>query len=198
MKFPSEDSDPREQAEGSSRCQAARLARNDNFTLDRGMKMEKTRQQVMTSSTTDDTPMVPAPSQTFAAPVMAKTERSEEVVVDPYADRRDILQRFEQAIWLVFGIVEGLIAIRFVLRLLGANPAAGFAQFIYGLTAPLLAPFVGLFPSPRFEGSVLEVTSIVALIVYAMLAWLIVRVFSLLVSENRTGVVTRRTETRIQ
>ena len=46
-----------------------------------------------------------------------------------------------QLVYLVFGLIEGLIAIRFVLKALGANPTAGFAEFIYGITGPLVAPF---------------------------------------------------------
>ena len=84
-------------------------------------------------------------------------------------------------------MMVGLIAIRFVLRLFGASPTAGFAQFIYGVTALLVAPFAGLFGTPRFEGSVLEITSIVAIIVYALLAWLIVKVIVMFSADNRTA-----------
>ena len=76
---------------------------------------------------------------------------------------------------MIFGLIEGLILIRFILKALGANPSAGFAQFIYGITAPLVAPFYGLFGNPSAQGSVLELHSIVALIVYALLAWLILK-----------------------
>src|SRR5256885_15729927 len=51
-------------------------------------------------------------------------------------------------IYIVLAVVDGLIAIRFVLKLLAANPEAGFAQLINGLTAPLVAPFVGLLGNP--------------------------------------------------
>jgi hypothetical protein len=118
-------------------------------------------------------------------------ERTEAVVADPYAKRRDTAYRVRQAIYLIFGIVEGLIAIRFVLRLLGANAEAGFASFIYGITAPLLAPFVGLFGTPQFNGSVLELHAIVAIIVYALVAWGLAKLAWLLVGETRSGVRTR-------
>jgi hypothetical protein len=95
-----------------------------------------------------------------------------------------------QAIWLVFGVVEGLIAIRFVLMLLGANPAAGFAQLVYGTTAPLVAPFVGLFGTPRTGASAFELHSIVAMVVYFMLAWVLVRLAWLLLGETRRAVAT--------
>src|SRR5919201_1599317 len=83
----------------------------------------------------------------------------EAVATDPYAQRRGSASKARQAIYLLVGIIEGLIAIRFILRLLGANPGAGFAAFVYGLTAPLLGPFVGLFGTPQYNGSVLELHS---------------------------------------
>lgn len=161
--------------------------------------MGKTQEKVVTTvKTIEGDSALASPSANVMEARVAQTESAEQVTVDPYGERRNVLYRVEQGVWLVFGIVEGLIAIRFVLRLLGANPVAGFAQFIYGLTGVFIAPFVGLFPSPRFEGSVLEVTSLVALLVYILLAWLIVIVLSLLFSETRTGIVTRSTNTRIQ
>lgn len=160
--------------------------------------MEDYREEVVTTKTTTSAPPVVRESIPVATPAIATTERTEQVTVDPYGARRYALYRTEQVIWLILSIVDGLIALRFILRLLGANPAAGFAQFMYGITAPLIAPFVGLFPSPRFEGSVLEVTSLVAMIVYVMLAWVLVTILRLVFNETRTGVITQRTDTRVQ
>jgi hypothetical protein len=115
------------------------------------------------------------------------------VAYDPYANKRMTGYRAVQLVYLVFGLIEALIAIRFVLKALGANPSAGFAEFIYGLTGPLVAPFYGLFGNPAAQGSVLEVHSIVALIVYALLAWLIVRLTWILVGESRSAVKTHST-----
>ena len=115
------------------------------------------------------------------------------VTYDPYAPKRLAAHRVQQMIWWIFGLIEGLIAIRFVLKALGANPQAGFAEFIYGLTAPLVAPFVGLFGSPQAQGSVLEMHSLVALIVYALLAWLLARLAWIVVGETRSAVHSRAT-----
>ena len=120
-------------------------------------------------------------------------DRTESVAYDPYANKRVAAYRVVQLVYLVFGLIEGLIAIRFVLKALGANPSAGFAQLIYGITAPLVAPFYGLFGNPTAQGSVLEVHSIVALIVYALLAWLVVRLTWILVGESRSAVKTHST-----
>ena len=120
-------------------------------------------------------------------------DRMESVAYDPYANKRIMASRVIQLVYLIFGLIEGLILIRFVLKALGANASAGFAQFIYGVTAPLVAPFYGLFGNPAAQGSVLEVHSIVALIVYALLAWLIVRLTWILVGETRSAVKTHST-----
>ena len=120
-------------------------------------------------------------------------DRMESVAYDPYEARRMIGYRVTQLVYWIFGLIEGLIAIRFVLKALGANPSAGFAQLIYGITAPLVAPFYGLFGNPTAQGSVLEVHSIVALIVYALLAWLVVRLTWILVGESRSAVKTHST-----
>ena len=91
-------------------------------------------------------------------------------------ERRQRLAKITQIAWLVTSVLEVLIGIRVILKLLGANPQAGFAQFIYGITAVFLAPFAALFPAPSASGSVLELSSLVAMLVYALLAWGIIRV----------------------
>ena len=92
-----------------------------------------------------------APSERGNRPVVA-AEHSEAVISDPYAQRRGVASKVSQAIYLIFGIVEALLAIRFVLKLLGANAEAGFASFIYRISDPLVAPFVGLFGTPQLNG----------------------------------------------
>ena len=126
-------------------------------------------------------------------PGVGAVDRMETVAYDPYANKRVAAGRVIQLVYLVFGLIEGLIAIRFVLKALGANAGAGFAEFIYGITSPLVAPFYGLFGNPASQGNVLEVHSIVALIVYALLAWLIVRLAWILVGESRSAVNTHST-----
>lgn len=90
--------------------------------------------------------------------------------------RRQALAKATQIIWLATGILEALIGIRFILRLLAANPDAGFARFIYGVTEVFLVPFTPLFADPEAAGSVLEVSSLVAMLIYALVAWGVVRI----------------------
>lgn len=79
-------------------------------------------------------------------------------------------------IWLVFGILESLILLRFGLKLIAANPASPFAALIYNFTDIFLFPFAGLTSTPAAGGMVLEISSIIAIFVYALLAWTIERI----------------------
>lgn len=83
--------------------------------------------------------------------------------------------RVPQIVYLVAGIIDTLLIVRLVLKLLAANPAAGFSSLIYGVTAPFVALFVGVFPNAQNQGSVLDLAALLAIIVYGLLAWGIVR-----------------------
>jgi hypothetical protein len=112
-------------------------------------------------------------------------ERVESVAEDPYAHRRGAAEKLRQAVLLVFTIINGLIAIRFVLRVFGANQDAPFAAFVYGITAPFLAPFFGLFGTPRVNGSAVEWFSLVAIVAYMLLAWVLAKIIWILAGETR-------------
>ncbi len=77
----------------------------------------------------------------------------------------------ENLIWLVFGAIEVLLLIRFFLRLLGANPAAPFTTIIYNITGVLIAPFALVFPTPQTGGTAFELSTLLAMVVYALIAW---------------------------
>jgi hypothetical protein len=129
-------------------------------------------------------------------PPAAAVDEVHATAYDPYASRRRASYKLVQAIWLLFGIIEGLLAIRFVLKLLGANEAAGFARFIYSASAPFVSPFNNLFGNPGSGGTVLELNTIVAILVYALVAWLVVKVVWLLAGENRSATRAVTTATR--
>jgi uncharacterized protein YggT (Ycf19 family) len=146
-------------------------------------------------------PVSHSPDTTSAATTPAPgatVDNTATTVSDPYAARRHGAARIVQAIYLVFGVIEALIAMRIVLHALGANPNAGFAQLVYGLTAPLVAPFAGLFGNPQANGNVLELQSVVALVVYALVAWVLGKLVWLMLGESRSAVTTssKSVETR--
>lgn len=87
------------------------------------------------------------------------------------------------AVWYIVGLLLILLAFRFVLKLLGANPASGFVNFIYAITNTLTAPFDNIFGVSRATAgevsSVFEPSILVAAIVYALIGWGIVKLLNL-------------------
>jgi uncharacterized protein YggT (Ycf19 family) len=77
-------------------------------------------------------------------------------------------------IYYLLNAVEVILAARFLLRLLGANIATPFVNFVYAISAPFVAPFRGMFANATFDTGVVEWTTIVALLIYAILAYAIV------------------------
>lgn len=84
-----------------------------------------------------------------------------------YAHRHDVAERLIEG---AGGILNSLLAIRFVFSLLGANPDNGFASFIYNFTAPFIAPFYNLFSydHPSLGVSTFEGYTLVAIAVYGL------------------------------
>jgi hypothetical protein len=88
------------------------------------------------------------------------------------------LYRGTQIVWFLLGLVEVLLAFRFVFKLLGANPGAGFTDFIYGITYVFAAPFLSVFGVTRvISGSVFEWTTLLAMFVYWVIAVGIIKLF---------------------
>ena len=85
------------------------------------------------------------------------------------------LYRGTQVIWYIIAMIEILLVIRFFLKLLGANPQAGFTQFIYGATQLLAGPFLVVFRVSRVEGSVFEWSTLLAMAIYFLFAWIVVK-----------------------
>ena len=130
------------------------------------------------SSTTDriraaasNRPTLPPPAQTSWSEL--------------FTFNQDAMRRITGLIQLGFGILNGLIALRFLLKLMAANPSNIFASFIYTITAPFLWIFLGLTRTPSFEGIIVEFYDLIAIAVYAMLGWIIIRVIWLMFGRLR-------------
>lgn len=98
-------------------------------------------------------------------------------------ERSGLIFRLTQLVWFIVGILESVIALRFLLRILAANPAAGFTDFVYRLSTPLVNPFLNVFrPMTLENGGVLEWGSLIAILVY----YLIGRAITGLIIMSRT------------
>lgn len=85
--------------------------------------------------------------------------------------RRPIEAVLSRVVMFIFGVIEVFIAIRFVLTLLGANAEAGFVKFIYAVSDVFMAPFNAIFSTQTVEGATFEWSALVAIAVYALIAW---------------------------
>jgi hypothetical protein len=98
-------------------------------------------------------------------------------------------QTVEYIIYYIFGALEVLLAFRLVLRLFGANPNSGFVNWIYNFSAWFIWPFQGIFPNPTTTGAVttavFEPATLVAIIVYALVAWGIAKLISIFAGERQ-------------
>jgi len=102
--------------------------------------------------------------------------RSEHVsVLSDAARQRAKVMRIKQVIYFICGVINVLLALRFVLLLLGANEVSSFVTLIYGLSRPFVLPFRGIFPAPDLGASVIEWAALVGMVVYSLLAYGLVR-----------------------
>ncbi|MEK7511177.1 MAG: YggT family protein [Patescibacteria group bacterium] len=85
--------------------------------------------------------------------------------------------RSTQVVWYILALLEILLAFRFVLKATAANASAGFANFIYTITWPFTQPFAAVFGKTQVAGSVIEWTTLLAMLVYLIVAWGIIKLF---------------------
>lgn len=78
---------------------------------------------------------------------------------------------------LVIGIIEFLLGLRFVFRFLAVNPKTPFVAWIYDTSASLVAPFAKILPDLKLGGFLIDLTTLAALIVYALIGYLILDLF---------------------
>jgi len=71
----------------------------------------------------------------------------------------------------VVGVVDILIAARFLWKLLGASAQSAFVSFINTVSGPLVAPFQGIFGNGGSKANSFETADLVAIVVYAVIGW---------------------------
>jgi len=117
---------------------------------------------------------------------------------EPEREQRIFTFKITQLIWLLLGILEAMIALRIMLKLIGANPESTIVALIYGFTSLFLFPFVGLISSPAAGNMVLELSSMFAMLIYALLAWAVERIVWLIFYRPRGPVVSVTDTTNVE
>lgn len=112
-----------------------------------------------------------------------KTEAPQKVF-----DKKKKIFRLYQVIWYVLGVIEVLLTFRIILKLLGANPLSGFTSFIYAISNPFALPFAGILGITGSLGMIFEWSTLIAMAVYAIVAYGIVTLFQLVKPANQEEV----------
>ena len=106
----------------------------------------------------------PVPGPAYA-PAPAPVEHVSVTEHNPYNFRAVAVVGF------IVGVVDIFIAARFLGKLFGASAQSAFVNFIYQVSAPMVAPFTGIFGDTGSKTNTFETASLVAIVVYAVIGW---------------------------
>src|SRR5258706_4892690 len=108
-----------------------------------------------------------------------------------YAGRTAVVPvgyRARQLVWLAAGIVNAILALRFIFLGAGAEDS-GFAGFIYAAGSALVAPFRGIIgTSSAGNGHPLEWADLVAIAIYTLAAWIVAKIVMISMVREDRGV----------
>ncbi len=102
------------------------------------------------------------------------------------ANQNSSIARIVNIMYFLFTALELLMLTRVILSVIGVNTANGFASFIYGLSTPSVTLFASLVQNPTLgSAGILEVTTLIAMVVWAIVAWLLGQLLWLTLSRPR-------------
>jgi cation transport ATPase len=123
-------------------------------------------------------------------------ENRSEVYEDENLRRANIRAWIARVVYFVLAVVEVILLLRLIFRLLGANESSDFVMFLYNLSHILVGPFNGIFNDQALGRSVFEISTLVAMIVYALIAWGIVSLGNVIFAPQYSGRQSRTTTRR--
>ncbi|HXZ03517.1 MAG TPA: hypothetical protein VEH81_01720 [Ktedonobacteraceae bacterium] len=116
-----------------------------------------------------------------------QVENRAEVFEDENLRRANIRFWIARVVYFVLAVLEIILLLRLIFRLLGANQSSDFVMFLYNLSHVFVAPFNGIFNDQALGRSVFEISTVVAMIVYALIAWGIVSLANLIFAPKYSG-----------
>jgi hypothetical protein len=134
--------------------------------------------------------------ESYIDPQGNRFENQTAYVEDRNQQRANIRFWITRVIYFLLGVLEVILILRFLFKLLGANASNSFVVFLYNLSYVFVSPFNGIFNNPTIGNNVFEITTIIAMIVYALIAWGLVSLgrllFAPVYSGRQTYTTTRR------
>ncbi len=134
-------------------------------------------------------------SENYVDSMGNRVENRVEVYEDKNQNRAYTRYWITTVMYFVLGVLEVIMGLRLLFRLLGANQGNSFIMFLYNLSHVFVGPFNGIFNDQALGRSVFEISTLVAMLVYALVAWGIVslgRVIFAPVQPGRQSITTTR------
>lgn len=164
------------------KLQGSRIEEEHIQSSDGGAQQVTTRNTAANSDQVEETV-----SHETTTPTSQTTKTEHTVAASPSAasdfGKKKTLFHAYRIIWYLFAFIEIVLAFRFVLKLLGANPEAGFTKFVYALSAPFAGPFTNIFQDSTAQGvettAFFEWSTLIAALVYIVITWAIIKIFKL-------------------
>ncbi len=128
-----------------------------------------------------------AQRDSYVDPAGNRVENREEVYVDQNLQRANMRFWITRVVYYILAVLEVILGLRFIFRLLGASQGNDFVMFLYNLSHVFVGPFNGIFNDQALGHSVFEISTIVAMLVYALVAWGIVSLGRVVFAPNYTG-----------
>ena len=131
----------------------------------------------------------PTPQPPADAPQMLEPVESAEVRQKKAMTVRFAIGKFnDYLLWFVM-VLEVTLALRFLLKLIGANPDNPFAGFLFTLTDIPLLPFADIVKAPSLHtNQAFEFSTLIGMLIYYLLFYALRRFFRLLVSSPEEPV----------
>jgi hypothetical protein len=144
-------------------------------------------QTIRKSTSAGPTQVAQTVSTSTSTPTSQSTKTERSVGATPtaakeYSQTKTLFHAY-QAVWYILTFIEIVLAFRFIFKLLGVNPEAGFTKLVYGVSTPFASPFLSMFSASANKGvettSYLEWSTLLAAIVYVIIAWGVTKIFKL-------------------
>ncbi len=126
--------------------------------------------------------------ENYVDPAGNQVEQHEQVFEDTNQSRANRRYWITTVTYFILGVLEVILLLRLLFRLLGANQDNSFIMFLYNLSHVFVGPFNGIFNDQTLgRAGVFETSTLIAMLVYALIAWGIVSLGRVVFAPNQTG-----------
>lgn len=127
-------------------------------------------------------------SEHYQDPAGNQVQRQVDVYEDKNVQRANLRSWITTIVYFLLGVLEVILGLRFIFRLLGANQGNDFITFLYNLSHVFVGPFNGIFNDQTIGSkSVFELSTLVAMLIYALIAWGLVSLCRVVLASNYNG-----------